>query len=100
MKDTTVSFKLDRSLKARLVALAKSENRSLSNFIENVLRKLLGMSRSRRAASLVDKSGMSQGRTQSDSKGTSAILRGTWGFFAGKYRTRVTTTSSDTTFIL
>ena len=39
MKDTTVSFKLDRALKARLVALAKSENRSLSNFIEKVLKE-------------------------------------------------------------
>ncbi len=39
VKDTTVSFKLDRSLKARLVALAKSENRSLSNFIEKVLKE-------------------------------------------------------------
>ena len=39
VKDTTVSFKLDRSLNARLVALAKSENRSLSNFIENVLKE-------------------------------------------------------------
>ena len=39
VKDTAVSFKLDRSLKARLVALAKSENRSLSNFIEKVLKE-------------------------------------------------------------
>jgi predicted transcriptional regulator len=38
VKDTTVSFKLDRSLKTKLVALAKSENRSLSNFIEKVLK--------------------------------------------------------------
>jgi predicted transcriptional regulator len=39
VKDTAVSFKLDRSLKARLVALAKSENRTLSNFIEKVLKE-------------------------------------------------------------
>ena len=42
VKDTSVSFKLDRSLKARLVALAKSENRSLSNFIEKVLKEAGG----------------------------------------------------------
>jgi len=36
VKDTTVSFKLEKSVKAKLVALAKSENRSLSNFIEKV----------------------------------------------------------------
>jgi len=39
MKDTTVSFKIDRSLKAKLVTLAKAESRSLSNFIEKVLKE-------------------------------------------------------------
>jgi len=39
MKDTTVSLKIEKALKAKLVALAKSENRSLSNFIEGVLKK-------------------------------------------------------------
>ena len=39
MKDTTVSFKLEKLVKAKLVALAKAENRSLSNFIEKVLRE-------------------------------------------------------------
>ena len=39
MKDTTVSFKIEKALKARLVALAKAENRSLSNFIEGILKK-------------------------------------------------------------
>ncbi len=38
MKDTTISFKIDRALKAKLVALAQSENRTLSNFIEKVLK--------------------------------------------------------------
>jgi len=41
MKDTTISFKLERGLKAKLVALAKAENRSLSNFIEKVLKEEL-----------------------------------------------------------
>lgn len=39
MKDTTVSLKIEKPLKAKLVALAKAENRSLSNFIEGVLKK-------------------------------------------------------------
>jgi len=39
MKDTTVSFKIDKSLKAKLVTLAKAESRSLSNFIEKVLKE-------------------------------------------------------------
>ncbi len=39
MKDTTVSFKIERGLKAKLVALAKAENRSLSNFIEKTLKE-------------------------------------------------------------
>ena len=39
MKDTTISLKIEKALKAKLVALAKAENRSLSNFIEGVLKK-------------------------------------------------------------
>lgn len=39
MKDTGVSLKLEKALKAKLVALAKAENRSLSNFIEGILKK-------------------------------------------------------------
>ena len=39
MKDTTVSLKIEKGLKAKLVALAKAENRSLSNFIEGILKK-------------------------------------------------------------
>jgi len=39
MKDTTISLKIDRSLKAKLVSMAKSENRSLSNYIEKVLKE-------------------------------------------------------------
>ena len=38
MKDTTISLKIEQSLKDRLLAIAKSENRSLSNFIEKVLK--------------------------------------------------------------
>jgi len=39
MKDTTISLKMEKALKAKLLALAKEENRSLSNFIEAVLKK-------------------------------------------------------------
>jgi len=39
MKDTTISLKIDRALKAKLVVIAKSENRSLSNYIEKVLKE-------------------------------------------------------------
>lgn len=39
MKDTTVSFKIERVLKAKLVAIARSENRTLSNFIEKILKE-------------------------------------------------------------
>ncbi len=39
MKDTTVSFKIESVLKAKLVALAKAENRTLSNFIEKILKE-------------------------------------------------------------
>jgi predicted transcriptional regulator len=38
MRDTTVSFKIDRAMKAKLVALAKAEDRTLSNFIEKILK--------------------------------------------------------------
>jgi predicted transcriptional regulator len=38
MRDTTISFKIDRSTKAKLVALAKAEDRTLSNFIEKILK--------------------------------------------------------------
>jgi hypothetical protein len=39
MKDTMVSLKIEKALKSKLVALAKAENRSLSNFIEGILKK-------------------------------------------------------------
>jgi len=39
MKDTTVSFKIERTFKAKLVALARAENRTLSNFIERILKE-------------------------------------------------------------
>jgi predicted transcriptional regulator len=38
MRDTTISFKIDRAMKAKLVALAKAEDRTLSNFIERILK--------------------------------------------------------------
>lgn len=49
MKDTTVSFKIERSFKAKLVALAKAENRTLSNFIEKVLRETVARLESKRS---------------------------------------------------
>jgi predicted transcriptional regulator len=41
MKDTTISFKIERSLKAKLSALAREENRSLSNLILKILKEKL-----------------------------------------------------------
>lgn len=38
MKDTTISLKIDRALKTKLLVLAKNENRTLSNFIEKLLK--------------------------------------------------------------
>jgi hypothetical protein len=38
MKDATISLKIEKALKAKLLALAKLENRSLSNFIEKLLK--------------------------------------------------------------
>jgi predicted transcriptional regulator len=38
MKDATISLKLERALKTKLLTIAKHENRSLSNFIESVLK--------------------------------------------------------------
>ena len=38
MKDTTISLKIERALKTKLVALARQENRSLSNFVEKLLK--------------------------------------------------------------
>ena len=41
MKDTTICFKIERSLKAKLAVLAKKENRSLSNLIVKILKEQL-----------------------------------------------------------
>jgi predicted transcriptional regulator len=49
MKDTTISFKIERSLKAKLSALAREENRSLSNLIVNVLKEKLDERESKRS---------------------------------------------------
>jgi predicted transcriptional regulator len=38
MKDTAISLKIERALKAQLLLLAKDENRTLSNFIEKLLK--------------------------------------------------------------
>jgi predicted transcriptional regulator len=38
MKDATISLKIELALKTKLLALAKQENRTLSNFIEKVLK--------------------------------------------------------------
>ncbi len=49
MKDTTISFKIERSLKLKLYALAKEENRSLSNLIVNILKERLAEHESKRS---------------------------------------------------
>jgi predicted HicB family RNase H-like nuclease len=48
MKDTTVSFKIERELKAKLVVVAKSEDRSLSNFIQKTLKEAIAKYEGRR----------------------------------------------------
>ena len=49
MKDTTVSLKIEKALKAKLIALARAENRSLSNFIEGVLKKEIASRETKRS---------------------------------------------------
>jgi predicted transcriptional regulator len=39
MKDTTISLKIERALKTKLLVLARNENRTLSNFIEKLLKE-------------------------------------------------------------
>jgi hypothetical protein len=48
MKDTTISFKIERSLKAKLSALARDENRSVSNLILTILKEKLSEHESKR----------------------------------------------------
>ncbi len=38
MKDTTISLKIEQALKAKLLVLARQENRSLSNYVEKLLK--------------------------------------------------------------
>ena len=47
MKDTTISLKIDRVLKAKVVSLAKMENRSLSNYIEKIMKEEVAKHESR-----------------------------------------------------
>jgi len=54
MKDTTISLKIERALKAKLLVLAKLENRSLSNFIEKVLKGEVAKYESKRGRVKVD----------------------------------------------
>ena len=51
VKDAVISFKIEKSLKAKLSTIAKSENRSLSNYIEKVLRDEIARRESRVARS-------------------------------------------------
>ncbi len=51
MKDTTISLKIERALKAKLLTLAKQENRSLSNFIEKLLKAEVAKHESKRGRS-------------------------------------------------
>ena len=53
MKDTTISLKIDRSLKSKLISLAKNENRSLSNYIEKLLKEDVAKHESRHARTKV-----------------------------------------------
>lgn len=48
MKDTAISFKIERVLKTELIALAKAENRTLSNFIEKTLKAEIAKHKSKR----------------------------------------------------
>ena len=48
MKDTRISFKIERTVKGELLALAKSENRTLSNFIEKILKETIAKYEARR----------------------------------------------------
>jgi predicted transcriptional regulator len=47
-RDTVISFKVDRAFKAKLSAVAAAEHRSLSNFIEKVLKEELDRRDSRK----------------------------------------------------
>jgi hypothetical protein len=49
MKDTTISFKIERSLKVRLYTFAREENRSLSNLIVKLLKEKLAERESKRS---------------------------------------------------
>ena len=49
MKDTTISFKIEHSLKVKLFAFARDENRSLSNLIVNILKEKLAEHESERS---------------------------------------------------
>ena len=48
MKDTTISFKIERSLKVKLSALARDQNRSVSNLILTILKERLSEYESKR----------------------------------------------------
>jgi hypothetical protein len=54
MKDTAISLKIERALKAKLLVLAKQENRSLSNFIEKLLRDEVAKYESKRGRVRLD----------------------------------------------
>jgi predicted transcriptional regulator len=49
MKNTTISFKIEHSLKVKLSAVAREENRSLSNMIVNILKEKLAEHESKRS---------------------------------------------------
>lgn len=42
MKDTTISLKIERTLKAKLTVVAKAENRTISNLIEKLIKEEIG----------------------------------------------------------
>lgn len=53
-EDTTISLKIERALKAKLLVLARLENRSLSNFIEKLLKGEVAKYESKRGRVRVD----------------------------------------------
>jgi predicted transcriptional regulator len=48
-RDSIITFKVDKLLKAKLAAIAAAESRSLSNFIEKVLKEEIDRRDARRS---------------------------------------------------
>jgi predicted transcriptional regulator len=48
-RDTIITFKVDKTFKAKLAAIAAAESRSLSNLIEKVLKEEIARREAKRA---------------------------------------------------